>query len=90
MKILQEGNHNGWEIEQESTGKGNGNSGCKDRLLVSEDDIFITSHTDICGDTDYYYTFKCPCCGALTDIPERDVPERVCDKAMEKHKHNNQ
>lgn len=29
MKILQEGNPNGWEIEQECTGKGNGNGGCK-------------------------------------------------------------
>ena len=34
MKVLQEGNPNGWEIEQECTGKGNGDGGCKARLLV--------------------------------------------------------
>ena len=86
MKVLQEGNPNGWEIEQECTGKGNGDGGCKARLLVGKEDIFVTAHTDFTGDTDYYYTFKCPCCGALTDIPEMDVPIRVRSLAMEKYR----
>ena len=86
MKVLQEGNPNGWEIEQECTGKGNGDGGCKARLLVSGNDIFVTAHTDFSGDTDYYYTFKCPCCGAWTDIPERDVPINVRGIAMDKYR----
>ena len=86
MKILQAGNPNGWKIEQECTGKGNGNGGCNTRLLVSEDDILINYHTeDISGYTYYYYTFKCPCCGVLTDISERKVPVRVRDKAIKKY-----
>ena len=85
MKVLQEGNPNGWEIEQECTGKGNGDGGCKARLLVSEDDIYITTHTDYTGDTDYFYTFTCPCCGVMTDIPEKDIVIRVRRKAMKKY-----
>lgn len=86
MKVLQEGNPNGWEIEQDCTGKGNGDGGCGARLLVAEDDIFVTSHTDYGGDTEYFYTFKCPCCEVLTDIPEKDVVSRVRSKAMDKYR----
>ncbi len=85
MKVLQEGNPNGWEIEQECTGKGNGDGGCKVRLLVSEDDIFVTTHTDLDRYPYYYYTFKCPCCGVLTDIPTKDVISRVRNKAVKKY-----
>ena len=42
MKVLQEGNPNGWEIEQECTGKGNGDGGCKVRLLVTDIHTTIT------------------------------------------------
>lgn len=86
MKVLQEGNPNGWEIEQECTGAGNGDGGCKARLLVSEDDIYITTHTDYSGETEYFYTFKCPCCKVETDIPEKNIVRRVRGKAMGKYR----
>ena len=89
MKVLQEGNPNGWEIEQECTGKGNGDGGCKAKLLVNEDDIFVTTHTDLDGETDFYYTFQCPCCGVYTDIPTEAVVRRVRNKAMENATKNN-
>lgn len=88
MKVLEKGNPNGWEIEQKCTGKGNGDGGCGARLLVAEDDIFVTSHTDYVGDTEYYYTFKCPECGRLTDIPDKVIPTAVRRKAMDKYKTN--
>ena len=34
----------------------------------------MTSHTDITGETDYFYTFRCPVCGIETDISEKDLP----------------
>ena len=43
-------------------------------------------HTDICGDTDYYYTFQCPVCGKETDIPERDVPSSIKRLKLEMYK----
>ncbi len=75
MKILEKGP--GWSIEQLCTGKGNGDGGCKSRLLVEKDDIYITSHTDMAGDTDYFYTFRCPVCNTETDIPDKDVPASI-------------
>ena len=73
MKVLQEGNPNDWEIEQVCTGSGNGDGGCKARLLVAEDDIFVTTRTYYNSETEYFYTFECPCCGVKTDIPEKDI-----------------
>lgn len=86
MKILKEGNPNGWEIEQTCTGKGNGDGGCNAKLLVNESDIYITTHTDYGGDTDYFYTFKCPCCGVETDIPEKDIVNRVRREVLKKYR----
>lgn len=81
MKILEKGP--GWNIKQRCTGKGNGMGGCNSLLLVEENDIYVTSHTDMCGDTDYYYTFCCPVCNKETDIPEKDVPSSIRGKKLE-------
>lgn len=75
MKILEIGE--GWSIKQICTGRGNGNGGCNSKLLVEKGDIYLTSHTDLSGETDYYYTFRCPVCGIETDIPEKDVPYSI-------------
>ena len=85
MKVLKEGNPNGWEIERDCTGEGNGDGGCGAKLLVAEDDIFITSGSSL-GETDYYYTFECPQCKCRTDIPVKEIPMRVRNKAMDKYK----
>ena len=75
MKILEKGP--GWSIEKYCTGKGNGDGGCRSKLLIEQADIYLTSHTDMAGDTDYFYTFRCPVCNAETDIPEKDVPYSI-------------
>lgn len=72
MKVLQEGP--GWSIKQKCTGIGNGGGGCGALLEVEREDIYLTSSTDLSGETDYYYTFRCPCCDIETDVPERDIP----------------
>lgn len=75
MKVLEKGP--GWSMKQVCTGKGNGDGGCNSQLLVEKEDIYLTSHTDYTGDTDYYFTFRCPVCGIETDIPEKDVPASI-------------
>lgn len=84
MKVLQEGNPNGWEIEQKCTGNGNGGGGCGARLLVGEDDIYLTTRHNENETEDYFYTFKCPCCGVETDIPSRNIVYRVREKVIKK------
>ena len=84
MKVIEKGS--GWSIEQLCTGKGNGYGGCNSKLLVEKEDIYITSNTDMLGDTDYYYTFRCPVCGIETDIPENDVPAGIKRKILETEK----
>ena len=81
MKILEVGSC--WSVEQVCTGKGNGNGGCNSKLLVEKDDVYLTSHTDFLGDTDYYYTFKCPVCGVETDIPSKEVPTVIKRELLE-------
>ena len=51
-----------------------------------ENDIYVTSHTDMAGDTDYYYTICCPVCGKETDISEKDIPYSIRRKKLEEHK----
>lgn len=81
MKILEKGT--GWSIEQRCTGAGNGGGGCNSLLLVEEHDIYVTSHTDIAGDTDYFYTFACPVCGRETDINESLIPTIIRSEKLE-------
>ena len=81
MKVLEKGP--GWSIEQICTGAGNGGCGCKSKLLVEKDDIYLTSNTDLSGETDYYYTFKCPVCGVETDIPSRDLPSGLKSELLD-------
>ena len=84
MKVLEKGP--GWSIKQFCTGKGNGNGGCNSKLLVEKDDIYLTFRTDYIGDTDYFYTFRCPVCGVETDIPEKDVPALIRRELLENKK----
>ena len=81
MKILEKGP--GWNIIQLCTGKGNGGGGCQSKLLIEKGDIYLTSHTDISGETDYFYTFRCPVCGIETDISEKDVPYLIKQELLQ-------
>ncbi len=80
MKVLERGP--GWGIKLRCTGSGNGGGGCESLLLVEENDIYVTANTDYTGDTDYYYTFRCPICQHETDIKSSDVPSSIKSKAM--------
>lgn len=73
----------GWSKEYSCTGKGNDDEGCGARLLVSEEDIFITK-SNCLHETDYYYTFKRPECAALTNV--RGIPGYISKKAMRKYR----
>lgn len=80
MKVIEKGRgQKGWTKEYECTGKGNGGGGCGARLLVSEKDFYITSRGYMDGSSDYYLTFRCPCCEVETDV--NDAPVNVWDKA---------
>lgn len=84
MKVLEKGP--GWNLKLRCTGKGNGDGGCNSLLLVEEEDLYITSHTYIDGETDYYYTFACPVCGAETDVDENQLPHRICVSLLNDYK----
>lgn len=77
MKVLKPGNgQTEWSIESTCTGSGNGGGGCGALLLVSKSDLYRTSSS--CRDeTTYFTTFKCPCCGVETDLPDGKVPYQI-------------
>lgn len=69
MKVLKKGREQrGWSREVSCTGRGNGGGGCGARLLVEQNDVFLTHHHDYGGGHDVFNTFQCPECGVLTDI----------------------
>jgi hypothetical protein len=85
MKVIKKGRgQKGWSKEYTCTGNGNGGGGCGAILLVSEGDIYMTSHSDYGGGTDYFTTFRCPLCKVETDI--KDVPGRIFSDLMVKYR----
>ncbi|MBI4434955.1 hypothetical protein HY635_04065 [Candidatus Uhrbacteria bacterium] len=71
MKVIKKGRpQKGWTKELKCTGEGNGDGGCGAKLLVEEGDLFRTESHAL-NETDYYITFRCPNCNALTDIDDR-------------------
>lgn len=77
MKVIKPGRkQTGWAMEKECTGKGNGNGGCGAVLLVEQSDIFLT-HRHVHVEHDVFHTFKCVCCGVLTDFDELEVPRGI-------------
>lgn len=84
MKILEEGK--GWSIKERCTGKGNGGGGCDSLLLIEESDLYITSHTDLSGETDYFYTFRCIKCGRETDVEANKIPYAIRSKLLDDKK----
>ena len=79
MKVLKPGSgQQGWSTEATCTGYGNGGGGCGAELLVEQPDLYLTSRTDMKGETDYFVTFKCPECGVETDL--KNVPSNIQSK----------
>lgn len=78
MKILKPGDgRKEWSIEATCTGAGNGGGGCGAELLVGASDLFKTYSSHYDGSSETYATFKCPCCGVKTDVPNSKVPSSV-------------
>lgn len=72
MKILKAGRkQKGWAKEFECTGHDNGGGGCGAKLLVEQDDLYETSHSDGEGGTNYCVTFMCSACNVETDINQK-------------------
>lgn len=86
MKVLEKGL--GWGIECMCTGNGNGGGGCGAKLLVERGDIYLTHHYDYDGGHDIFYTFRCPECGAETDIDESKVPSMIKWNLFDEFKSN--
>lgn len=84
MKVLKKGRkQKGWATETYCTGEGNGGGGCGAKLLVEQDDLFLTysTHRD---ETDTFITFRCCDCGVETDLKQLDVPSNVYRKLLSK------
>ena len=79
MKIITK--NKPWSMQVECTGKGNdfdnakkGSLPCNTTLEVNGNDLFQThSLCSFDNETTYYITFKCPCCGSLTDLTREQV-----------------
>lgn len=68
MRIIEHGTVvQQWKIEHRCTGWGKTEHGCNALLEVEKADLRRSSFTDL-TDGEPSVTFKCPCCGALTDL----------------------
>lgn len=75
MKVLEKGREQrGWATEARCTGSGNGGGGCGALLLVEQDNLFKT-YSHALHETDEHITFRCSCCGVLTDL--KSVPSSI-------------
>jgi hypothetical protein len=73
MQILNPGKHmNGeWTGKFVCTNHGNGNQGCDAELEITKSDLY-QAHSSSMGESSYYVSFLCPCCGAETDLSNSD------------------
>lgn len=94
MKIIKRGSGaKGWSKKVTCTGSGNGSGGCCAKLLIEQDDLFLTHRFDYGGGHDVFCTFCCQECGVLTDIDHPcggfEIPEyAVWKKAKASNKSN--
>lgn len=76
MKVLKKGRSqkSPWAKELRCTGEGNQHLGCGALLLVEFTDLFVTGKTYMDGSHQGYITFRCPDCGAWTDVQNYHGP----------------
>lgn len=78
MKILEPGRvAEKWTIQHRCTGWGNSTKGCNALLELELDDLryFPAVPGDSWGSREAAVSFKCPCCGELTDLGLNDWPK---------------
>ncbi len=72
VKILEKAE---WLKEERCTGKGNGGNGCNSLLGLEQSDLrYFTGGGYF--ERDPAVLFKCPVCGALTDIDKSKWPQQ--------------
>ena len=77
MKILEPGKvGEKWTLQHRCTGWGNSGKGCEALLEVEYSDLrfFPGNDSPTWGGRDPAVSFKCPCCGKLTDLGINDRP----------------
>ena len=82
MEVLEKGNK--WSLKEICTGM-DCESGCKSKLLVEEEDIFVDSVLNNI-DIDYYFAFYCPLCNRKNVINEDKIPLSIQIKLLRKEK----
>lgn len=76
MKVLEAGKvGEKWSIQHRCTGWGNTDSGCNALLEVEYDDLrYYEGQEYPWRSSEPAVSFKCPCCGKLTDLKHNDWP----------------
>lgn len=76
MKVLEAGKvGEKWTIQHRCTGWGNGDGGCNALLEVEYDDLRYYGGQEFPWRvSEPAVSFKCPCCGKLTDLGLNDWP----------------
>lgn len=73
--IVPPKNGRSWSIKATCTGFGNEGKGCGAVLEVEREDLRYYKGSDSdWGDSEPAVSFKCPCCGTVTDIGLKDYP----------------
>jgi len=99
VKVLEQGKPE-WEIKVRCTGRGrlkdNSNNDivpCEAMLLLKRSDIYFLKNPNAGFPRQYgefVFTFKCVCCGALTDISHDDIPYIVRECIINRPKNSSQ
>ena len=77
MKILESGRiGEKWAVQHRCTAWGNSGKGCEALLEIEFSDLryFEGNDSPTWGGRDPAVSFKCPCCGKLTDLGLNDWP----------------
>lgn len=77
MKILEVGKvKEDWTIQHRCTGWGRNEEGCDALLEIEFDDLrYQPGCRDYRCESEPHVSFRCPCCGEVTDIGTNDWPK---------------
>jgi len=77
MKVLEPGKvKQKWSLRHRCTGWGNGNDGCEALLELEVEDLrYRPGCYDEKCESDPFVSFKCICCGEITNLGMNDWPK---------------